>query len=294
MKSHAAVASHPLHAMLIPFPFAFLVGTVVFDAIGLFGGLPTFWLVGHYMLAAGILTALAAAIPGIIDYATTVPPRSSAKKRAATHGLTNITAVVLFAAAWFSRSSSEPTVTPLLLEAVAAAALSSGAWMGGTLVYRNQIGVDHRYARAGKWREATISVPKGDFVTVADAEELKPGQMKLLHLNARRWVVARTAGVDGATGVAGAEHAAAAAGAAGMTAAAGGELTASEFAVFDDRCPHRGGSLADGCLVDGTVQCPWHGSQFEVKTGRVVAGPAKDGIATCEVRIDGGNVKLRA
>jgi nitrite reductase/ring-hydroxylating ferredoxin subunit len=150
--------------------------------------------------------------------------------------------------------------------------LSSGAWMGGTLVYRNQIGVDHRYARAGKWREATITVPAGDFVTVADAEELKPGQMKLLHLNGRRWVVARTGAGD----------------------AAEGELSNQSFAVFEDRCPHRGGSLADGCLVDGTVQCPWHGSQFDVKTGHVVAGPAKDNIATCEVLIDGGNVKLRA
>ena len=282
MKSHAAVASHPLHAMMIPFPFAFLVGTVFFDAIGFFGNLPTFWLVGHYTLAAGIVTALAAAIPGIVDYANTVPPRSSAKKRAATHGLTNITAVVLFAVAWFSRSSSDPALIPLVLEAAAAAALSAGAWMGGTLVYRNQIGVDHRYARAGKWREATIAVPKGDFVTVADAEELKPGQMKLLHLNARRWVVARTPGVGGVDSLADA-------GREGER-----ELTASEFAVFDDHCPHRGGSLADGCLVDGTVQCPWHGSQFEVKTGRVVAGPAKDNIATCEVRIDAGNVKLRA
>jgi uncharacterized membrane protein/nitrite reductase/ring-hydroxylating ferredoxin subunit len=277
MKSHAAVSSHPLHAMLIPFPFAFLVGTVFFDAIGFLGSLPTFWLVGHYLLAAGIVTGLVAAIPGIIDYATTVPPRSSAKKRAATHGLTNSFAIALFATAWFSRSLSEPDLMVLVLEAAGAAALSSGAWMGGTLVYRNQIGVDHRYARAGKWRESTISVPKGDFVTVADVEELKPGQMKLLHLNARRWVVARTAGVEVVEG-----------------AAAAGEMDASAFAVFDDRCPHRGGSLADGCLVDGTVQCPWHGSQFEVKTGRVVAGPAKDNIATCEVRIDAGNVKLRA
>jgi uncharacterized membrane protein/nitrite reductase/ring-hydroxylating ferredoxin subunit len=288
MKSHAAVSSHPLHAMLIPFPFAFLVGAVFFDAIGLLGGLPTFWLVGHYLLAAGIITALAAAIPGIIDYATTVPPRSSAKKRAATHGLTNSFAVALFATAWFSRSLSEPDLMVLVLEAAGAAALSSGAWMGGTLVYRNQIGVDHRYARAGKWRESTISVPQGDFVTVADADELKPGQMKLLHLNGRRWVVARTA--DGEMAGAGT------AGTAGVTAiaGAGSDLDGATFAVFDDHCPHRGGSLADGCLVDGTVQCPWHGSQFEVKTGRVVAGPAKDNIATCEVRIDAGNVKLRA
>jgi nitrite reductase/ring-hydroxylating ferredoxin subunit/uncharacterized membrane protein len=293
MKSHAAVSNHPLHAMLIPFPFAFLVGAVCFDAIGLLGGLPTFWLVGHYVLAAGIVTALAAAIPGIIDYATTVPPRSSAKKRAATHGLTNSFAVALFATAWFSRSLNEPDLMVLVLEAAGAAALSSGAWMGGTLVYRNQIGVDHRYARAGKWREATISVPKGDFVTVADADELKPGQMKLLHLNARRWVVARTADGQSAAGAAAsgaAVYGAAGAGAAGV----GSEADGSMFAVFDDHCPHRGGSLADGCLVDGTVQCPWHGSQFDVKTGRVVAGPAKDNIATCEIRIDAGNVKLRA
>src|SRR5688572_12074662 len=214
MKSHAAVASHPLHAMLIPFPFAFLVGAVFFDAIGLFGGLPTFWLVGHYMLAAGIITALAAAVPGIIDYATTVPPRSSAKKRAATHGLTNSFAVAMFATAWFTRTASEPDLMALVLEVAGAAVLSAGAWMGGTLVYRNQIGVDHRYARAGKWREATISVPAGDFVTVADAEELKPGQMKLLHLNGRRWVVART----------------------GVAAdAAASELTSDAFAVFEDR-----------------------------------------------------------
>jgi uncharacterized membrane protein/nitrite reductase/ring-hydroxylating ferredoxin subunit len=270
MKSHAAVANHPLHAMLIPFPFAFLVGAVFFDAIGLLGGMPTFWLVGHYVLAAGIITALMAAIPGIIDYATTVPPRSSAKKRAATHGLTNSFAVALFATAWFSRTANQPDLMALVLEVAGAAVLSSGAWMGGTLVYRNQIGVDHRYARAGKWREATISVPAGDFVTVADVEELKPGQMKLLHLNGRRLVVARIG--DGVNG----------------------ELTSDAFAVFEDHCTHRGGSLADGCLVDGTVQCPWHGSQFNVRTGQVVAGPAKDSIATCEVRIDGGNVKLRA
>jgi nitrite reductase/ring-hydroxylating ferredoxin subunit/uncharacterized membrane protein len=285
MKSHAAVSSHPLHAMLIPFPFAFLVGAMGFDAIGVIGGLPTFWLVGHYMLAAGIITALVAAIPGIIDYGTTVPPRSSAKKRAVTHGLTNSFAVALFATAWFGRTASQPDLMALVLEVAGAAVLSSGAWMGGTLVYRNQIGVDHRYAGAGKWREATISVPAGDFVTVADADELKPGQMKLLHLNGRRWVVSRVG-----QGEAGHDDV----GQGGAAQGGAGVLTADAFAVFEDRCPHRGGSLADGCLIDGTVQCPWHGSQFDVRTGQVVAGPAKDTIATCEVRIDGGNVKLRA
>jgi nitrite reductase/ring-hydroxylating ferredoxin subunit len=105
--------------------------------------------------------------------------------------------------------------------------------------------------------------------------------------------VARTAEGNNSVG-AGMAASGAAVGAATASMSTAGELSSDAFAVFDDHCPHRGGSLADGCLVDGTVQCPWHGSQFDVRTGHVVAGPAKDNIATCEVRIDGGNVKLRA
>jgi len=51
-------------------------------------------------------------------------------------------------------------------------------------------------------------------------------------------------------------------------------------AAFDDRCTHKGGPLSDGALVCGTVQCPWHGSQFDVTTGRVEQGPAEEPIAT--------------
>jgi len=40
-----------------------------------------------------------------------------------------------------------------------------------------------------------------------------------------------------------------------------------------DRCTHRGGPLSDGVLMCGTVQCPWHGSQFDVKTVEVKCGP---------------------
>lgn len=261
MKSHAAVASHPIHAMLIPFPFAFLAGAVVFDAIALAGGLPTFWTVGHYMAAAGIVMALVAAVPGLIDYLETVPPRSSAKKRATVHMTVNLTAVALFAFAWLNRSMARPSWPLLAVEAIAGAALSTGAWLGGTLVYRNQIGIDHRYAHAGRWREESVTVRQGQLVTVAHLEELKVGQMKLVHLNDRRIVLARTG---------------------------------AGYAAFEDRCTHKGGSLADGCLVDTVVQCPWHGSQFEVASGAVHAGPAKQGIGTYAVRVEGNDIKLQA
>jgi catalase len=55
----------------------------------------------------------------------------------------------------------------------------------------------------------------------------------------------------------------------------GGELHA-----FQDTCTHRGCSLADGQLSGATVSCPCHGSQFDVVTGEVVRGPARDALQT--------------
>jgi nitrite reductase/ring-hydroxylating ferredoxin subunit len=126
-------------------------------------------------------------------------------------------------------------------------------------VYRNQIGVDHRYAGAGKWKEEEVTGDAGEAIDVAAADELKVGQMKLLHVNGRRIVLARTEG---------------------------------GHVAFDDHCTHRGGSLADGVLARGTVACPWHGSQFDAKTGAVQSGPAEKPIRTYHVKESGGRVRL--
>jgi nitrite reductase/ring-hydroxylating ferredoxin subunit len=83
--------------------------------------------------------------------------------------------------------------------------------------------------------------------------------MKLLRVGSRRIVVARTA--DG-------------------------------YAAFDDRCTHRGGPLSDGVLACGVVQCPWHGSQFDVRTGDVRHGPATSGIETYEVDVRDGRIRV--
>jgi nitrite reductase/ring-hydroxylating ferredoxin subunit len=69
--------------------------------------------------------------------------------------------------------------------------------------------------------------------------------------------------------------------------------TDSGYCAFDDQCTHRGGSLADGVMACNTVTCPWHGSQFQVTTGQVKAGPAKKGIGTYPVEAVGGEVRLR-
>ena len=144
-------------------------------------------------------------------------------------------------------ASAEPGAAVLGIEAVGLGLLTMGGWMGGTLVYRNQIGVDHRYAEAGGWKEDTT-------------RDLQVNQMALIHADGERVVVARTE--DG-------------------------------FRAFDDRCTHRGGPLSDGALICGTVQCPWHGSQFDVTTGAVKCGPAERNIATYPLLDSGNGVSVR-
>jgi len=68
--------------------------------------------------------------------------------------------------------------------------------------------------------------------------------------------------------------------------------TEKGYAAFDDRCTHRGGSLAGGVMLCGTVQCLWHGSQFDVSTGKVKAGPATKEIGVYRVKEEEGEVRL--
>jgi nitrite reductase/ring-hydroxylating ferredoxin subunit len=68
--------------------------------------------------------------------------------------------------------------------------------------------------------------------------------------------------------------------------------TEKSYVAFDDHCPHRGGSLAGGTMICGTVQCPWHGSQFDVTTGAVKAGPADQSIERFRVVQEGNEIRL--
>lgn len=261
MRSAASWQGHPIHPALIPFPFAFLTGALAFDLLGVVLERPALWTTGGHLALAGVLAALLAAVPGAVDYARSVPPESSGKTRARKHAAANLSAVALFALVWWLRGDPGVPPEPVLLglEGAGAILLVMGGWMGGTLVNRNQIGVDHRYAGAGKWRESSVPHRQGEPVVVGRAGELEVDQMKLLRVGDRRLVLARAA---------------------------------EGHVVFDDRCPHRGGSLAGGTMICGTVQCPWHGSQFDVRDGALKAGPAEDGIRSYRVEESGGEVRL--
>jgi nitrite reductase/ring-hydroxylating ferredoxin subunit/uncharacterized membrane protein len=243
MRSRAHVQGHPIHPMLIPFPFAYLFGATCVEIAAHTAHRPGWYSTARHMRLMGIGSALVAAVPGIVDYFLTVPPNSSASQRATYHGAANLTAVAIMSSVAASRRDDNgPSPWEVAAQLAATGLLGVAGYLGGTLVYRNQIGVDHRYAGAGQWQEKTrLPSPDSLEVDVAAAGDLEIDQMALLHLGDRRVVLARTE--DG-------------------------------FTAFDDRCTHMGGPLSDGTLTCGTVQCPWHGSQFNVRTGAVEHGPA--------------------
>lgn len=257
MKSKAHFKSHPLHPILVAFPIAFLVGAFLCDIVWLLADDDIYFTLATYLEGAGIVMGLVAAIPGAVDYFLAVPPGSSAKKRATLHALINIGNIVFFTVAFVLRHNEDASALILLvIELIGVVLLSIAGWMGGTLVYRNQIAVDHRYAGAGKWKEMRLPEQAG-MIEVAAADELKLNQMKLVHIGPKRIALGRTE---------------------------------NGYAAFEDSCTHRGGPLSDGAMICGTVQCPWHGSQFDVRTGEVKAGPAKESITAYEVREEGGKV----
>ncbi len=101
-----------------------------------------------------------------------------------------------------------------------------------------------------------------ESINVCRAEELPEGAMRLIEVQGRKIGVFRCGG---------------------------GELYAIE-----DRCSHDDGPLAEGEFdADAcTVECPRHGSLFDLQSGRPKTLPAFQPVDTFEVRVDNGEVKL--
>ena len=67
---------------------------------------------------------------------------------------------------------------------------------------------------------------------------------------------------------------------------------ADSLYAFGDTCTHAGCSLAEGKLEGSIVTCPCHGSQFDVKTGEVVHGPAQRPVSSYAVRVENGALQI--
>ena len=67
MESRAKLLGHPIHPMLIVLPLGLFIGAVVFDAMYLWRGNPTFAAIGYWNIAGGIIGGLLAAVFGLVD-----------------------------------------------------------------------------------------------------------------------------------------------------------------------------------------------------------------------------------
>src|SRR5919109_3827499 len=144
MESREKFFGHPVHPMLIVFPLGLLATAVIFDILYLIFGnrlLPT---ASYYMIAAGVLGGLLAAIFGFIDWLA-LPNNSRAKSIGLWHGLGNVVIVGLFAISWLLRGGNVdfvPDGLALILSFAGVALALITAWIGGELVYRLGVGVD--------------------------------------------------------------------------------------------------------------------------------------------------------
>jgi NAD(P)H-dependent nitrite reductase small subunit len=97
------------------------------------------------------------------------------------------------------------------------------------------------------------------FVKVATTDELAPGAGKQVQVNGKEIALFN---LDGS------------------------------FYAIDNTCTHRGGPLAEGFVEGEEVTCPWHGAQFNIKTGAVVGPPASQNVAKYNVRVQGNDVEV--
>ncbi|HWB41202.1 MAG TPA: DUF2231 domain-containing protein [Gemmatimonadales bacterium] len=143
MESRVKLAGHPVHQMLIVFPLGLLATAVVFDVIFLVTGNPAWTQAAYYMIGAGVVTGLAAAVPGSVDWLG-IPRGTRARRIGLIHGVGNVIVVALFGLSWYLRLGN-PTAPPT--GAVVAGLLGAGlavftGWLGGELVGRLGVGVD--------------------------------------------------------------------------------------------------------------------------------------------------------
>ena len=141
VESSATIAGHPLHHMLVPFPIAFLIGALATDIAFRATG-DTFWARGSFwLLSAGVVTALVAAIPGFMDF--TIIDRVRNIWVSWTHMIANLVVVALGAVNVWLRwddPAAGAAGAGLWVSALIAALLLFSGWLGGELAYRYRIG----------------------------------------------------------------------------------------------------------------------------------------------------------
>jgi nitrite reductase/ring-hydroxylating ferredoxin subunit/uncharacterized membrane protein len=205
-------------------------------------------------LVATIFFMLLAAISGLADYSDT---SGTTLTRATLHAtIMVVTLLILVVSALLRAGSPTDRTLPIALSIIGFLLISAGAFVGGDVAYLfgNMVS-RHAFRGAGtKW----VALDTGQVTDLAALPEATPTKMR--------------AGIND------------------LVVVRFGETVHALHSV----CAHAGGPLNEGTLVDGCIQCPWHGSRFDLRDGAARRGPTVYDQPSYEIRAaDGGGYEVR-
>lgn len=140
--STAVIAGHPLHPMIVPFPIAFFTATLACDLAFWASGNPLWVTATIWLLGAGVIMALLAALAGVTDLLG--DRRIRALAAVWWHFIGNLVLVAIEAGNWVLRDRSDAaSVLPwgLVLSIIAVGLMLFTGWKGWEMVYRHRVGI---------------------------------------------------------------------------------------------------------------------------------------------------------
>ena len=258
---------HPLHPALVHFPIAFFVLSLVIDIVSYVGRDSTNLMqVSFYAMAVGFSMGLLAALAGLADRSD-IRLDHPARKTANTHMTLNLIAMSLYALNLILRVGqlelSAPSLVGMLLSGVGVGIILVSGYLGGTMVYDDGVGVG-RHRREARLPRKTIVVSmlerQDGWVAVCNADDVRDGETLRVDWDGTIIAVARQG---------------------------------DKVYAFQEFCTHRYGPLSEGRLYDHQVECPWHRSCFDIRTGKVMEGPAKMDLKMYSTMVRGGKIFIK-
>jgi nitrite reductase/ring-hydroxylating ferredoxin subunit/uncharacterized membrane protein len=251
---HGTWLGHPLHPVLTDVPLGAWTAALVLDVLEVTGGRRELRAGADAAVSVGIAGAVGAAAAGLNDWQHT---EGAARRTGVAHGLLNASALLLYVGSlWLRKSGARGEGQAL--SALGFAALSASAYLGGYLVYDRRIGVNHA---ATDGAGATADDAGGDFVAVLPEKELAEGEPRRVEVNGRPAVLVRRG---------------------------------HRIHALAETCAHLGGPLGEGRVEADAIVCPWHGSRFALRDGRVLNGPSPYPQPCFETRVRAGQIEVRA
>lgn len=149
MASKASIAGHPVHPMLVSFPIGLWATSFAADVVFYFRHFTSLLLISKFMIAAGIIGAIAAAVPGIIDWWALKDKEVT--RIANWHARLNIVALIVFAFSLYFRMKTgahwvnHGLKIPFLLSFLGVVLISISSWLGGELSFKHGVGVARQH-----------------------------------------------------------------------------------------------------------------------------------------------------